>query len=793
MKFSEQWLREWVSPKSTSDELAEQITMAGLEVDEIVPVAGEFTGIVIGEVVSCAKHPEADKLQVTKIDVGDEELLDIVCGAANCRQGLKVAVATVGAVLPGNFKIKKAKLRGQPSFGMLCSEEELGMAESADGILELPLDAPVGQSVRDYLQLDDSVIDVDLTTNRADCLSITGLAREVGVLNQIDVQGPVSNSVETSITDVFPISVSATEACPRYLGQVIKSVDVTASTPLWMVEKLRRCGIRSIDPIVDITNYVLLELGQPMHAFDLAKLDAAITVRMAEAGESLTLLDGNSVELRDDTLVIADASGPVAMAGIFGGERTGVNADTQDILLECAFFSPLAITGKARTYGLHTDSSHRFERGVDPELQYRAMARAIELVVEICGGQVGPLIDRTEASHLPTRNTIELRQSRLARLLGCSIPNEQVTEILQRLGMAVELIDGGWSAVAPSFRFDIAIEEDLIEEIARVYGYNNIPNIAPAGSLVMGEHQEAALPLAEMKKLLVSRDYQEAITYSFVDPKAQAVLHPEAEAIVLPHPISVDMSAMRVSLWSGLLQAVKYNQNRQQTRVRIFESGLRFLPNGENLPDQQGMIAGAITGGKVDEHWDDVSSNVDFFDLKGEVEALLSLTSDAETFSFKKEVNPALHPGQSARIYRGDVAVGWCGALHPQVADKLGIDSQVFLFELSLSSVLQRKVPEAAPVSRFPANRRDIAIVVEEQINAADLINASRKVGGNQLVGIDLFDVYRGKGIPDGHKSLALALRLQDNERTLEENEMAAIVQRVVDTLSSEYGACLRD
>ncbi|GAA5217630.1 phenylalanine--tRNA ligase subunit beta [Corallincola platygyrae] len=793
MKFSEQWLREWVSPEISTEQLAEQITMAGLEVDEVAPVAGEFSGVVVGEVVECGKHPEADKLQVTKVNVGGEELLDIVCGAANCRQGLKVMVATVGAVLPGNFKIKKAKLRGQPSFGMLCSEEELGMADSADGIMELPADAPIGQSVREYLKLDDAVIDVDLTANRADCLSIAGLAREVGVLNQQDVCWPEISDVAPSIDDTFPITVNAPAACPRYLGRVVKGIDLSATTPLWMVEKLRRCGIRSIDPVVDITNYVLLELGQPMHAFDLNLLEGGVDVRMAQNGEKLTLLDGSEAELRDDTLVIADNAGPIAMAGIFGGERTGVNNQTQDILLECAFFARLAIMGKARTYGLHTDSSHRFERGVDPALQYKALERATALVLEICGGEAGPVIDVTNDAELPVREKVLLRKQKLDRLLGHEIDPTRVTDILVRLGLDTESTDEGWLATAPSFRFDIEIEEDLIEEVARVYGYNNIPNVSPRANLTMGEHKEANLPLADVKSVLVARDYQEAITYSFVDPKVQQLLHPNEEGIVLPHPISADMSVMRLSMWPGLLQAVRYNANRQQSRVRLFETGLTFIPSEKGLPEQALNLGGVITGSTQLEQWSGDLKHVDFFDLKGDVEALLNLTAAASEFSFKAESNDALHPGQSARIYRGDKAIGWIGAIHPALADKLDVTSKLFLFELDLTALLQRSVPEAAPVSKFPANRRDIAIVVKESVTAEELLNSARKVGGNQLVGIDLFDVYRGQGIEDGHKSLAIALTLQDVERTLEEQEMADIMNRIIETLASEFGASLRD
>ncbi|MGB1299044.1 MAG: phenylalanine--tRNA ligase subunit beta, partial [Psychrobium sp.] len=714
MKFSESWLREWVNPNVSSEELSAQLTMAGLEVDDVEPVAAEFTNVVVGEVVECGQHPDADKLQVTKINVGEDELVDIVCGAKNCRLGLKVAVAKVGAVLPGDFKIKKAKLRGQPSFGMLCSFSELGMADDSDGILELPLDAPIGTDLRDYLKLNDVSIDVDLTANRADCLGIKGLAREVAVLNNMDVTPVEITTADVTIDDKLEIKLSAPQACPRYLGRVINGVDVKAATPLWMQEKLRRSGIRSIDAVVDVTNYVLLELGHPMHAFDLSKIDGAIDVRMPTAQEKLTLLDGNEVTLNEDTLVIADNSKALAMAGIFGGETSGVNDETQDIFLESAFFGKLAIAGQARKYGLHTDASHRYERGVDPKLQFDAMERATELLLAIVGGQAGPIVEAVSEEHLPTSNQIELRRSRLERIVGISISDDQVTEILTRLGIETTAHADGWTCQSPSYRFDINIESDLIEEVARVYGYNNIPNVAPAALLTMSEHEEKALSVNDLRNAMVARGFNEAITYSFVDPKKQAVLFPELEPKVLPHPISADMSVMRVSLWTGLLAAVSNNQKRQQTRVRLFETGLRFYPDvsSEHGISQDPMIAGVIAGGISDEHWDLESRAVDFFDLKGDLEALMELTADVEQFEFKKANLDALHPGQSAEIFVNDESVGFIGAIHPQHEKALGLNGRTIVFEIKQAALLQRKLPEAVAQSKFPANRRDIALVV---------------------------------------------------------------------------------
>ncbi|MGL5949747.1 MAG: phenylalanine--tRNA ligase subunit beta [Aeromonas sp.] len=795
MKFSKSWVMEWVRAELSTDALAEQITMAGLEVDAVEPVAGEFNHVVVGEVVECAQHPDADKLRVTKINVGDAELLDIVCGAPNCRQGLKVCVAKVGATLPGDFTIKKAKLRGQPSHGMLCSFSELGIDVEADGIIELPQDAPIGTDVRDYLQLNDVMIDVDLTPNRADCLGIAGLAREIGVLNNADVVEPSIAPVVATISDTFPIRVEAPADCPRYLGRVVKGLNLQATSPLWLQEKLRRGGIRSIDPIVDVTNFVLLEFGQPMHAFDLAKLEGELVVRRARAGEALTLLDGNEVKLNDNTLVIADSQGAACIAGIFGGERTGVSATTTDVLLECAFFAPLSITGRARSYGLHTDSSHRFERGVDFALQSKVIERATALLLAICGGQAGPVVEVTSPEHLPVRTAITLRRARLEKVIGISVPDAQVLEILTRLGMHVTAQADGWSAVAPSWRFDIAIEEDLIEEVARIYGYNNIPNLAPTAHLAMIERPEGQLPLARLRHLLVDRGFQEAITYSFVEPKQQQAMFPACDALILPNPISVEMSAMRVSLLPGLVQAVVYNQNRQQPRVRLFEQGLRFIKNAqaENGLRQTPMLAGIITGAQGEEHWDAKARPADFFDLKGDVEALLALTGEFERFSFARGEHSAMHPGQCAAILRDGVVLGHIGVIHPSLEKGFGLKSRAVMFELELGALLPAHVPAASEISKFPANRRDIAVVVDRQILAGDVLRVIEKVGENQLVGINLFDVYQGQGISEDKKSLAISLVLQNTQRTLEEKEISEIVERIVDALGRELNASLRD
>jgi phenylalanyl-tRNA synthetase beta chain len=803
MKFSESWLREWVNPAISSDELAHQITMAGLEVDAVEPVAGEFSGVLIGEVVECGPHPDADKLQVTKINLGpdfnDGELVDIVCGAKNCRLGLKVAVATVGAVLPGDFKIKKAKLRGVPSHGMLCSESEIGLSDDSNGIMELASDAPIGKCVREYLDLNDVTIDVDLTANRGDCLGLKGLAREVGVLNSLSVTEPEITTVSPTIDDTLDITLSAEAACPRYLGRVIKNINVNAQTPLWMVEKLRRCGTRSIDPVVDVTNYVLLEQGHPMHAFDLAAIEGGINVRYANEAEKLTLLDGNEVTLSTQTLVIADNAKALAMAGIFGGLASGVTNESKDIFLESAFFAPLAILGKARQYGLHTDASHRYERGIDPQLQRDAMERATQLLLEIVGGEAGPIVEAVSKDNIPAEKTVTLRRAKLDARIGHHIKDATVSDILTRLGFNVTENgteqDKVWTVVVPAYRFDISIEVDLIEEVARIFGYNNIPNVSPKATLAMREQKEAQLPLSKLRNVLVNRGYQEAITYSFVDPKVQAQLHPGQETMTLPHPISSEMSEMRVSLWTGLLQSVAYNQNRQQARVRLFEAGLRFIPDNsvENGVRQENMIAGVLSGQRSEEHWDIEKAASDFYDIKSDVQALLGLTNNESEFVFSKAEIDALHPGQTAAIHKNGVLVGHVGALHPELERKLGLNGRTLVFELLLSEVCTQNIPQARDISRFPANRRDIAVVVDEQVSANKVLQLIEKVGGNYLVDLNLFDVYQGNGIESGFKSLAIAMTLQDNNKTLEEKDITDVVNRVVDTLKTELNASLRD
>ena len=792
MKFSEAWLREWVDPPVNTQELADQLSMAGLEVDAVEPVAAAFTGVVVGEVLQRDGHPDADKLSVCQVNIGEADPLQIVCGARNVAAGMRVPVAVVGATLPGDFKIKKAKLRGVQSLGMICSASELGLAETSDGILPLPADAPIGRDFRDYLGLDDHSIDVDLTPDRGDCLGLSGIAREVAVINRCALTPLTVAPVVPAIDDRMEVSLEADEACPRYLCRVVRNVDVKAKTPLWMQERLRRSGLRSLGPVVDVTNYVLLELGQPMHGFDLAKIDRQIRVRMAQAGEKLTLIGGQEISLQEGTLVIADATRTLALAGIMGGEASAVSDDTRDVLLESAFFTPMAVSGKARAYGLHTDSSHRFERGVDPYLQARAIERATGLLCEIAGGDVGPIVEAVNTSNIEERPLINLRSQRVCKVLGVEIDPSEIKDILTRLEMDVRESEEGWQVRAPSCRFDIGIEEDLIEEVGRIYGYARIPTHRGRSMLEMRDRPESAFDLHKAKQLLVGRDYQEVITYSFVNPEVESLVAPDQSAIRLANPISADMSVMRTSLWPGLLQTALYNQSRQQPRVRIFESGLRFIRHGETIL-QEATLAGLVMGSRQPEQWAGKTEQVDFYDIKADVEALLQLVSADGEFTFASESYPALHPGQSAVILRNGEPVGRLGMLHPELEKHLDLTGSAFLFELELKKIETGRLPTFDALSKYPSIRRDIALVVEKTVTFESIRNVIREVAGKILKDIRLFDVYTGENIDSSRKSVALGLILQEKSHTLTDSEVDEVIQKVLHRLSHELDAKLRD
>ncbi|MDF4205038.1 phenylalanine--tRNA ligase subunit beta [Pseudomonas protegens] len=791
MKFSEQWLRGWVSPQVSRDELVARLSMAGLEVDSVTPAAGDFSGVVVGEVLSTEQHPDADKLRVCQVSNGSETF-QVVCGAPNVRPGLKVPFAMIGAQLPGDFKIKKAKLRGLESNGMLCSQAELQIGEGNDGLMELPVDAPVGEDVRTYLSLDDASIEVDLTPNRGDCLSLAGMAREVGALYAAKVQRPEVPAIPAAHDEVRPVEVLAPAACPRYLGRVVRNVDLSKPTPLWMVERLRRADVRSIDAAVDITNYVMLELGQPLHAFDLAEINGGIRVRMAEEGEKLVLLDGQEVTLRSDTLVIADHTRALAIAGVMGGEHSGVTANTRDVFLESAFFDQIAVAGKARSYGLHTDASHRYERGVDWQLAREAMERATGLLLEITGGDAGPIIETLSEQHLPSVAPVTLRAERITQMLGMEIDGLEVERLLTALGLTVTADGAGqWRVEVPSHRFDISLEVDLIEELARLYGYNRLPVRYPQARLAPQAKAEAEGDLPALRRLLVARGYQEAITYSFIDPKLFELFNPGVEPLLLANPISADMAAMRSSLWPGLVKALQHNLNRQQDRVRMFESGLRFVGQLEGLK-QQPMLAGVVCGSRLPEGWAQGRDGVDFFDVKADVEAVLGFAGALDAFTFVPGKHPALHPGQTARIERDGREVGFLGAIHPELAKNLGLDRPVYVFELVLSEVAQGRLPKFHELSRFPEVRRDLALLADRDVAASAVLDVIRENAGEWLTDLRLFDVYQGKGIDPHRKSLAVGLTWQHPSRTLNDDEVNSTTQNILTSLEQRLNATLR-
>lgn len=794
MKFSERWLREWADPPVSTEELAGQLTMAGLEVDAVAPVAPPLRGVVVAKVLSVDAHPAADRLRVCSVDVGESAPLSIVCGAPDVRAGMLAPAARVGASLPDEKIVEQVKVRGVESQGMLCSAAELGLGEGEEGLMSLPLGAVPGTDLNEYLELDDFSIELGLTPNRGDCLGIEGIAREVGVLNRVEVTGPSCDPVAATIDDRFAVEIAAPVACPRYLGRVIRGVDPAVETPWWMRERLRRSGLRSIGPVVDVTNYVLLELGQPMHAFDLDRLEGGITVRYAEEGEQITLLDGQQLVLSSDALVIADRRRAVALAGIMGGQGSAVGGQTGALFLECAFFTPGAIAGKARSYGLHTDSSHRFERGVDPELPVLAMERATQLLLDIVGGQPGPVVEATVKEHFPVHAPVRLRADRLRRVLGCEIAPDEVVDILTCLGMSVHA-DGpeAWLVTAPPFRFDIAIEADLIEEIARIHGYDHLPETRPSARLTIGRVDAGGERVRQARDLLADRGFQEAITYSFVDARTQHLFDPESSPRTLANPLSADNAVMRTNLWPGLVQACLHNLYRQQPRVRLFEHGTRFLVQDDAV-NEEGALAAVATGPAYPQQWGLTDRPVDFFDVKADVEAVLAVLGGRRPYLFDARRHPALHPGQCACIKEeGGDEIGWLGALHPEVARELGIEQDVVVFELVLSRIRPPEVPVFHELSKYPAIRRDLAVMVDDSVTAAAVSRCVRDVAGRLLRDLELFDVYRGKGIDSGKKSLGLGLTLQDFSRTLRDDEIDALITTILQELNKKFGATLRE
>ena len=806
MRVSESWLREWCNPPLDTSGIAERLTMAGIEVGAIEPVAGPFDEVVLARIVSTRPHPDADRLRLCEVEAAPgEPLLGIVCGAPNARPELRVPLARVGARLPGGLHIKKSKIRGQPSEGMLCSAQELGLGEGQAGLLELPHDAPIGTPLRDYLQLDDHVIEVELTPNRGDCLGLSGLARELSALTDAPLTAPDIQPVPAASDRVLAVRLDAPGACPRYLCRVVENVNPQAPSPLWLQERLRRAGLRSLGPVVDITNLVLLELGQPLHAFDLDRIGGEIVVRQARAGEMLRLLNGQDVEADPDLLLICDAMRPLAAAGIMGGADSAVDDGTRSVLLESAFFAPRAIAGRARRFGLQTDASQRFERGVDPQLQRLAIERATQLLIDLCGGVPGPVVEACSEADLPASPAICLRAARVTHVLGCAVADDEIESILSRLDCALHREDAGvWQVTPPSRRFDLAIEEDLIEELARVRGYETLPAVRPAPRGNFPPAGDDRVSRQRLALTLVDRGYQEAITYSFIDLRIAGLINPEARArdrlFMLSNPLSADLAVMRTSLWPGLLRAYSRNAHRQATRVRLFEIGSRFVVppgssprNVESVPPDA-MVAGLVAGPRSPEQWGVSATPVDFFDLKADVEALLASTGCARDFTVEPGEHPALHPGQSARLLRAGQPVGWLGRLHPQIEAELGLDDSPLLFEIELAALTAGRVPAYSEVSRFPSVRRDIAVVLPQAVPVAALLATARGACAEAPVqDMLIFDVYQGPGVPAGFKSVALGITLAAVGRPLTDADVDPLIARVVRALTEAHQAHLRD
>ncbi len=792
MKVSELWLREWVNPALNEQQLASLLTMAGLEVDTVYPVAGVFDRVIVAEVKSTSPHPQANKLTLCEVSTGNGKPLQVVCGAANVRAGLKVALAQVGANLPGGLVIKEAMLRNELSQGMLCSAAELGLADVADGIMELDENAPLGADLRTYLALNDHILDIDLTPNRADCLSILGVAREVSALTKAHLKA-LPNQISQPTTDTsLAIRLHASHACPQYSGRVIRGINSQAQTPVWLSERLKRGGLRPIHPVVDVTNYVMLELGQPMHAFDLATLTGDIIVRFAAGGETLELLDGQQVQLNDKVLVIADSAKPLAIAGVMGGQASSVQEGSKDIFLESAYFDPLTIAGIARRYGLSSDSSQRFERGVDPALQVLALERATALLLEIVGGEAGPVSLLSEPAALPQKTTVLFNPAKVARITGMTVALQEMVAMLQGLGMTVDKGEPLWKVGIPSYRFDIKLEVDLIEEIIRLYGYDKMSGERMVAMVQAGTINPCEELTTRIARLFTARGYHETISYSFVDPEIQQALYPNAQTMQLLNPISSELSQMRVGMWPGLLASMIYNTHRQQTAIKFFENGVIFdLQSG--LLQEHPCVAGLLVGERGAMNWGEETRKFDFYDLKGDLEALFAALHLRNT-SFVSADHPALHPGKSASILIDAQHAGWCGVLHPRIADALDLQDEVVLFELRLNAMMSEIPLRYQQISKFPQIRRDLSMIVDDEVSAAQIEAEVRKVVSTDwLKAFDIFDVYTGESIPEGKKSLAIALTLQDNNRTMVDSEINAIISAIINKLNEEFSIILRD
>jgi phenylalanyl-tRNA synthetase beta chain len=797
MRIPLSWLRDFVDIPWSAKELGSRLTMSGFELEALETAAPKFAGVFVAEIVEAARHPQAEKLQVCKVRAhsskdGAGELLQIVCGAANARAGLKTALATVGAVLPGEKTITAAKLRGVDSAGMLCSAKELGLSDASEGIIELPADAPVGTDLRAYMQLDDEILELNVTPNRGDAMSVLGIAREVAALTKRGTgtifAGPKMEPVPVAGHDVFPVKLRDAAGCPKLVSRVVRGIDNQRASPLWLRERLRRAGLRPISPVVDITQYVMLELGQPMHAYDLAKLKGGIDARLAIEGERTTLLDDKEIVLTGDVLVIADATGPVGLAGVMGGLASSCTAETVDILFEAAFFTPATIAGRGRRYGLVTDAGQRFERGVDPSHQERAVERATQLLTQIAGGTAGPVHVVQDEAKLPRRLEVKLRRERIAKLLGTVIDDNTVKLTLELLGMRVLADADGWLVTPPSHRFDISIEADLIEELARIVGFAAIHEADAGGRQRVRALAEEAPVEAQALEILATRGYQEAITYAFVDPALQARLFPGTRTPELKNAISAEMSVMRASLWPGLIKVALENQNRQQDRIRLFEHGARFVDNMET-----DLISGIALGSRLPEQWGAKTHPVDFFDVKADLDALFARTGASEEFGYVTDTLPCLHPGRTARITRRGKTIGWLGELHPQLVKDFDFTYGPILFEIEYGPGLAAKMPRFEEISRFPRVRRDLAVVVDEKVSLRQLHERVTFAASSLLRDIRVFDVFRGPGIESGRKSVALGLIFQDNSRTLADEDADRLLNAIRADLSATLGAGFRE
>ena len=792
MQISENWLREWVNPDLSSAQLAETLTMAGLEVDSIYSQKPQFSNVVVANVVSVEPHPNSDKLKLCQLNDGSADSIQVVCGAGNVKSGINVPLARVGACLPGDLSISKTEIRGVKSEGMICSAAELGLAEKSEGIMHLDKNAELGCALAAHLQLDDQILELELTPNRGDCLGISGVARELAALTDTTLQSSEINPVIATVQSKVPIDVIAGEGCPRYVARIVEAIDPTAQTPDWIKEKLRRSGIRPISSIVDITNFVMIELGQPMHAFDLDNINRGIIVRYAEQDEKLTLLDEKQLSLHTDDLLICDYQGPVALAGIMGGLGSGISSKTTAVLLESAFFSQQLIIGKARRIGMQTDASYRFERGVDPYLQNKAIQRATQLIIEICGGQPGPVLEQVSDKYIPVKQAVTVRYAQINKLIGVDIKPDDVCSYLSRLGCDVQMGETALTATPPEFRFDLEFEHDLIEEVARLYGYNRIPENPPIASVHSSGSSEASIGNSRIRNLMIDRGYQETITYSFVDPTLQNKFDNGDIAIKLANPISENLSEMRLSLLPGLVNCLVSNYQRQHRQIKLFELGnvYNILNNQRIETFKLGVI---LTGFQRSEQWAADSKGVDFYDIKSDLEALTTLSGEATCYQYEAQSLTGFHPGRCAKIYKDGEQAGFIGQLLPSIIAQHDVDQDVYYFEINLDHLTQTRIPQYRSTSKFPSTRRDLSIIIDRQITAQALIDDIKANAGHDLVELKLFDVYTGKPIDSAQKSISFGLTFQALERTLTEKEMDETCQRVMEQLKLKFNAKLRN